>query len=147
MKRNLAPALFMLSLCAVLGGAREAGAQKVDATLPAIADSTLAAIEVLAPEPSPVTVVTQPPLRGGPVIAEPSPILLRDAHPIPEMLAGSAALPVAADWRMPASRTLIIGGTAAAIIGLAAVGGDAGAVIALSGTAVALYGLYLHYNR
>ena len=55
--------------------------------------------------------------------------------------------PVMVDWKMPTSRALMIGGAATALIGLAAVGGDTGAIIALSGTAVAVYGLYLHYNR
>jgi hypothetical protein len=48
---------------------------------------------------------------------------------------------------MPTSRALMIGGAATAIVGLVAIRGDTGAIVALSGTAVAVYGLYLHYNR
>ena len=146
MKRDLAPALFMLSLCAVLGGAREAGAQRVEASAFAINDSTLAAVQAPARKLEPVTIVAKPELRGGPVILPASPILLRDAAQPARMNAGLAA-PAPVDWRMPTSRSMIIGGSAAVIIGLALVGGDTGAIIAMSGTAVALYGLYLHYNR
>jgi hypothetical protein len=76
----------------------------------------------------------------------PTPILLNDPR------RGAQDLPFTTpaamvDWKMPTSRVLMIGGAAAAIVGLAAIGGDTGAIVALSGTAVAVYGLYLHYNR
>lgn len=146
MKRDLAPALFMLSLCAVLGGAREAGAQRFEAPAFAMNDSTLTAVQAPGRELEAVTIVAKQDGRGAPVIVPASPILLRDARQPARMNAGLAA-PAPVDWRMPTSRSMIIGGSAAAVLGLALVGGDTGAIIAMSGTAVAVYGLYLHYNR
>ena len=146
MKRHLAPALFSLRLCAVMGGVRTAGAQTVDGVgSPTVDSASIAMVAPLAQPARPMTVVT-PVMGGRPTIMAPTPILLSDVG------RGADNLPVAApvamlDWKMPTSRVLMIGGAATAIIGLAAIGGDTGAIVALSGTAVAVYGLYLHYNR
>jgi hypothetical protein len=155
MKRHLAPALFSLSLCAVMGGVRSAGAQTTDGAVAQGADS--ASVAMIAPvtplalgAAAPVRTTTMTlsselaPVRG-PVILSPTGVRAGDARIGVET--APAAAPVMVDWKMPTSRALIIGGAATAIIGLAAVGGDTGAIIALSGTAVAVYGLYLHYNR
>jgi hypothetical protein len=145
MKRHLAPALFSLSLCAVMGGVCTAGAQTLDAIAPSPVDSTT----IAAPAPVALFAPAMPAAQqhaGAPTMMAPTPIVLgRDD------VASDETRPVApvamVDWKMPTSRALMIGGAATAIIGLAAVGGDTGAIIALSGTAVAVYGLYLHYNR
>ena len=146
MKRHLAPALFSLSICAVMGGVRTAGAQAVDGIgTPTVDSAGIAVAAPLAPTAPAMAAVT-PVVAGGPVVMVPTPIRLNearlDAQDVP--LAASVAM---VDWKMPTSRVLIIGGAATAIVGLAAIGGDTGAIVALSGTAVAMYGLYLHYNR
>lgn len=153
MKRHLAPALFSLSLCAVMGGVRTAGAQTADGTVAQVADS--ASVDMIVPAiplaldaaaPAMGSIVARAPSRGG------SAVILASTGVRPNEArsgidAAAAAAPVMVDWKMPTSRALMIGGAATALIGLAAVGGDTGAIIALSGTAVAVYGLYLHYNR
>ena len=155
MKRHLAPALFSLSLCAVMGGVRTAGAQTTDAPVSQAADSaSVAMIPPVTPlaldgaAPVRTTAMTLPPVLPpvrGPVILAATGVRAGDARIGVDI--APAPAPVMVDWKMPTSRALIIGGAATAIIGLAAVGGDTGAIIALSGTAVAVYGLYLHYNR
>jgi len=143
MKRHLAHALFSLSLCAVMGGVRTAGAQTVDGIGPPAVDS--ASIVIVAPD-APALPAVIPVTTGRPTVMAPTPILLNDARRDAQDLPFNT--PVAmVDWKMPTSRVLMIGGAAAAIVGLAAIGGDTGAIVALSGTAVAVYGLYLHYNR
>ena len=149
MKRHLAHALFSLSLCAVMGGVRTAGAQTVEGIGPPTVDSASIAIVArlapLAPD-APALPAVIPVTTGRPTVMAPTPILLSDARRDAQDLPFTT--PVAmVDWKMPTSRVLIIGGAAAAIVGLAAIGGDTGAIVALSGTAVAVYGLYLHYNR
>lgn len=146
MKRHLAPALFSLSLCAVMGGVQKAGAQTLDGIAPPTVDS--ASIAMVAPRaPSaPVLSPAAPVMAGRPTVMAPTPILLNDAR------VGAHDAPFAApaamiDWKMPTSRALMIGGTAVAVVGLVAIGRDTGAIVALSGTAVAVYGLYLHYTR
>ena len=141
MKRHLAHALFSLSLCAVMGGVRTAGAQSLDGIVPPPADSAsvnTVVLEAAARRVAPIAV-------GAPLIAatgvRPADAMARAN----DALLAAPAAPV--DWKMPTSRALMIGGASAALIGLAVVGGDTGAIIALSGTAVAVYGLYLHYNR
>ena len=131
-RRQFALSLFALSLCALAGGARAADAQGVEAIVPTSIDSVRSTIADLAP--------TIRPASG---------ILLRESR-----MAAAASEPravvapvVGRSWKMPTSRTLMIGGTAAALIGLVAVKGDAGAIVALAGGGVAVYGLYLHYNR
>jgi hypothetical protein len=147
MKRHLAPALFSLSLCAVMGGVRSAGAQTTDGAAAQTADSASVAMIALDATPAALAAMSAPAplLRQSPVVLAATGVRLADA------IAGSETTPIAApvlvDWKMPTSRALMIGGAATAIIGLAAIGGDTGAIIALSGTAVAVYGLYLHYNR
>jgi len=154
MKRHLAPALFSLSLCAVMGGVRSAGAQTTDGAVAQNADSASVAMIALATPlaldaaaPVRTTAMTLPPVLApvrGPVLAATG---VRAGEARIGVATAPAPAPVMVDWKMPTSRALIIGGAATAIIGLAAVGGDTGAIIALSGTAVAVYGLYLHYNR
>ena len=156
MKRHLAPALFSLSLCAVMGGVRTAGAQTADGAAAQIADS--ASVTMIAPAiplafdaGAPALAASSRLTSGSTAIG--SPVILAATGVRPGDLAiGVATAPVPAavpmvDWRMPTSRALMIGGAATAVIGLAAIGGDTGAIIAMSGTAVAVYGLYLHYNR
>ena len=146
MKRHLAPALFSLSLCAVMGGVRVACAQTVDAPLQPIDDSVIATVEapIVPVEPAAVMAPSAP--GGGPFLIAPTGV--RPGATMFDVQTGAPAAPPAmVEWKMPTSRALMIGGAATAIIGLAAVGGDTGAIIALSGTAVAVYGLYLHYNR
>jgi hypothetical protein len=143
MKKHLAHALLSLSLCAVMGGVRTAGAQTLDGIGPPTVDS--ASIVIVAPL-APVSATVIPVTSGRPTVMAPTPILLNDPR------RGAQDLPFTTpaamvDWKMPTSRVLMIGGAAAAIVGLAAIGGDTGAIVALSGTAVAVYGLYLHYNR
>ena len=146
MKSHLAPSLLALSICAVLGSARAAHAQGMDATLPAVVDSVVA---LQQPERSllvPGTVVATADLA--PVIR---PSLMTLAQDVRSGALTTASRDVAAiqgrSWKMPASRTLMIGGTALAIVGLVAVKGDAGAIMGLAGGGIAVYGLYLHYNR
>src|SRR5690349_18016820 len=99
----------------------------------------------LLPAAAPAAVAPRA-LGGSPLLAAPTGVrataTMLEAYP-----STPAAPPPMVEWKMPTSRALMIGGAATAIIGLAAVGGDTGAIIALSGTAVAVYGLYLHYNR
>ena len=145
MKRYLAPALFSLSLCAVMGGIRTAGAQVANAAGEPRTDTmsvaSVAPVAAVSPELSPTVAGV-----GRPTILAPTSVGY--AGPRVEADAATIAPAVAmVDWKMPTSRALIIGGAATAIIGLAAIGGDTGAIVALSGTAVAVYGLYLHYSR
>lgn len=132
MNRQFALSLFALSLCALPGGARIAGAQGVEAIVPPSIDSVRSTIADLAP--------TIRPASG--ILLRESGISLAASEP-----RAVAAPVVGRSWKMPTSRTLMIGGTAAALIGLVAVKGDAGAIVALAGGGVAVYGLYLHYNR
>ncbi len=156
MKRHLAPALFSLSLCAVMGGVRTAGAQTADGAAAQIADS--ASVMTIAPAitlafnaAAPAPTASSRPASGSTFVV--SPVILATTGVRPRELAvgtATAAFPTPVprvDWKMPTSRALMIGGAATAVIGLAAIGGDTGAIIAMSGTAVAVYGLYLHYNR
>ncbi len=147
MKRHLAPSLIALSLCALLGGARAADAQSAEAIVPAAIDS----VDAQVTRPAPVANVvdqTRDPVDLRPMIRPATPMLLRSSlMPIDATRPSELAAFQGRDWKMPTSRTLMIGGTAAALIGLLAVGGDTGAIIALAGGGVAVYGLYLHYNR
>jgi hypothetical protein len=146
MKRHLAPALLSLSLCAVMGGVRTAGAQVVDGIgTPTVDSASIAIVAPLAPT-APAMPALTPAVAGRPMVMAPTPILLSDARldAPDEPFSASVAM---VDWKMPTSRALMIGGAATAIVGLVAIGGDTGAIVALSGTAVAVYGLYLHYNR
>ena len=145
MKRHLAPALFSLSLCAVLGGVRTAGAQTLNACPSAAIDSSAPDVSVpVAPREigSAIRVSAAP---AGPTILAPTAIGFSAA--ITEERTPFAPSAAMVDWKMPTSRALIIGGTATALIGVLAVKGDTGAIIGLTGTAVAVYGLYLHYTR
>ena len=150
MKRHLAPALFSLSLCAVMGGVHAAGAQTLDGIAQPPVDSARMAV-VAQGAPSTTVMPAAPLVTGRPTVMAPTPIRLNDpslgARDTGAQDALSPAPAIMVDWKMPTSRALIIGGAATAIIGLAAIGGDTGAIVALSGTAVAVYGLYLHYNR
>ena len=148
MKRHLAPSLFALSLCALLGGARAADAQVADAIVPAPIDSVVVRVQ-----PAPPVSLTA--ADGGAASVDLAPMIrpsfvapVRDVQMPPAL---AASRDVAAfqgrSWKMPTSRTLMIGGTALAIIGLVAVKGDTGAIMALAGGGVAVYGLYLHYNH
>lgn len=145
MKRHLAPALFSLSLCAVMGGVRTAGAQTLDA-LPAAAVDSLspAATAPIGPGEF-VSTIRMSSAAVGPTILAPTSVQLRAT--VTEQRASIAPAAVRVDWKMPTSRALMIGGAATAIIGVVAVKGDTGAIIGLAGTAVAVYGLYLHYTR
>ena len=147
MKRHLAPSLFALSLCALLGGARAADAQSAEAIVPATIDSVDASATRPAPAANAVVAASElVDLR--PMIRPATPMFRRPAlMPIDATRPGELAALQGRDWKMPTSRTLMIGGTAAALIGLLAVGGDTGAIIAMAGGGVAVYGLYLHYNR
>jgi hypothetical protein len=151
MKRHLAPALFSLSLCAVMGGVRTAGAQTLTELPPLVADSASVAPPSIAID---ADLASTPPtlapreqfMAGGPMILAPTTIPL--GTPGVRASASPVVAPVAmANWKMPTSRALMIGGAATAIIGVAVIGHDTGAIVALSGAAVAVYGLYLHYNR
>jgi hypothetical protein len=146
MKRHIAPSLFALSLCALLGGAGAAEAQGVHATVPTPVDSV-----VRAPEPSMSFAVVDAPIGSvdlAPVIRSSFPMTTRDVQVPPAL---SASRDIAAfqgrSWKMPTSRTLMIAGSVVALIGLFAVEGDEGAIMGLAGGGVAVYGLYLHYNR
>jgi hypothetical protein len=87
-----------------------------------------------------------PRVGGGPTIIAATGIRLDEGRA--PMAPAPVAPPVAiVDWKMPTSRALMIGGAATALIGVVAIGGDTGAIVGLTGTAVAVYGLYLHYNR
>lgn len=147
MKRHLAPSLFALSLCALLGGARAARAQAADAIVPAPVDSVVVWVQ---PEPatSPSTDARTIAADLAPVVRPSGPMVTRDVR-FPAALPASrdVATVLGRSWKMPTSRTLMIGGTAVALIGLLAVQGDTGAIMGLAGGGVAVYGLYLHYNR
>jgi len=147
MKRHLAPALFSLSLCAVMGGVHTVGAQTVNTVAPRTVDSANTTVTSPVASVPQVTTTVTPALAGRPTVPAPRPFRLNDTIPGHAAVASDAPSAVMAEWKMPTSRALMIGGAAAAVIGLAAVGGDTGAIIALSGTAVAVYGLFLHYNR
>ena len=144
MKRHLAPALFSLSLCAVMGGVRTAGAQTLDAIPAAIDSMAPTATQPLATGEF-VSTLRMSPGAVGPTILAPAAIQLRTT--VAEQRAPIAPAAVMVDWKMPTSRALMIGGAATAITGVVAVKGDTGAIIGLAGTAVAVYGLYLHYTR
>ena len=147
MKRHLAPSLFALSLCALLGGARAADAQAANATVPAPIDPPAAAraeaIHQSSVGPTAAAAITPSPM----VLSAPSSILNSGRSALDVAAPAGVAVVQGRDWKMPTSRTLMIGGTAAALIGLALIGGDTGAIIAMAGGGVAVYGLYLHYNR
>ena len=147
MKRHLAPALFSLSLCAVMGGVQTAGAQAAaGASAPGI-DTTIVVASIAS---GVATAADSPKVDGAAagaraMLVASSPV---GVMPLRRVAAESPRTPaVAVDWKMPTSRALMIGGAATAIVGLVAIGGDTGAIVALSGTAVAVYGLYLHYSR
>lgn len=147
MKRHLAPSLFALSLCALLGGARAAHAQAADAIVPA-PDSVVIRLQA-----EPATSASTADARTvaadlAPVVRPSGPMVTRDVQ-FPAALPASrdVATVLGRSWKMPTSRTLMIGGTAVALIGLLAVQGDTGAIMGLAGGGVAVYGLYLHYNR
>ena len=145
MKRHLAPALFSLSLCAVMGGVRTAGAQTPNATPAAAIDSSAPAVSAPVVTRETVSAIGVSAAPAASTILAPTTIgfgtaITEDRTPI----APAAAM---VEWKMPTSRALIIGGTATALIGVLAVKGDTGAIIGLTGTAVAVYGLYLHYTR
>ncbi len=147
MKRHLAPSLFALSLCALLGGARAADAQGVDAIVPTAIDSVVVRVQ---PEPavSPTVVDARAAsLDLAPVMRPSFPMIARGVQYPFAVPARDLAAFQGRSWKMPTSRTLMIGGTAVALVGLIAVKGDAGAIMALTGGGVAVYGLYLHYNR
>ena len=146
MKRHLASSLFALSLCGLLGGARAADAQGVDAIVPVAIDSVVRVQPVAVVSPT----VADAGVAAGdlaPVMRSSSPTIARAVqYPVAVPTRGVAAVQDRG-WKMPASRTLMIGGTALALVGLFAVEGDPGAIMALAGGGVAVYGLYLHYNR
>ena len=147
MKRHLAASLFALSLCALPGGARAAEAQVATATVPSFIDST-AALRADADSPSHVAASAGAGVPSGPMVLTSTRGILNSDGPAVDVAAPAAVAAIQGrDWKMPTSRTLMIGGVAAAIIGLAVVGGDTGAIIAMAGGGVAVYGLYLHYNR
>ena len=147
MKRHFAPSLVALSFCALLGGARAANAQSVEAIVPTAIDS-IAPARAEPGVPASVGAATTPLPDLRPLMRPASPILLRHVDSVTndDVLARELAVQ-GRSWKMPTSRTLMIGGVVAVIVGLAAVKGDTGAVIALAGGGVAVYGLYLHYNR
>ena len=147
MKRHFAPSLVALSLCALLGGARAAGAQDVVAIVPTPVDSVVVRAGA---ETSQQPVVPVAPVLSGPfapVMRPFAPISSPDVRYPAVLPSSDVAVVQGRDWKMPTSRTLMIGGTAVALVGLLAVKGDAGAIMALTGGGVAVYGLYLHYNR
>jgi hypothetical protein len=144
MKRHLAPALFSLSLCAVMGGVQTAGAQAVSVA-PALAIDTTTTVSI-ASVVAPADPLPTAPAPARVTIMTPAPVGVTATRSVP---ADAPTRPAAAafDWKMPTSRALMIGGAATAIVGLVAIQGDTGAIVALGGTAVAVYGLYLHYSR
>ena len=172
MTRQLALSPFAVCLWALLGGARVAGAQAVEAIAPAAIDvsvsgparlaevggvvpsSVLASSVALSPLGQ-TSIVSTKVVRVGrefsdlaAAIRPASGILLRDASDTVESPdPRDFAAVLRRGRRMQTSRALMIGGTAAAVIGLLVVNGDSGAIIALAGGGVAVYGLYLHYNR
>ena len=147
MKRHLAPSLFALSLCALLGGAGAAHAQDVDAIVPAAVDSIVPRV-ASAPAASASDDVRIVPGDLAPVVRPAVALIARDVQmPSATTAPRDVALLQGRSWKMPTSRTLMIGGTALALVGLMAVQGDTGAIMALSGGGIAVYGLYLHYNR
>ncbi len=148
MKRRFAPSLFALSLCALLGSVRTAGAQGAETVVATSLDS-VASMRVTAPNAPPIAAgAFGAQFTHGPVIQRASAVRLADVAAAPDA-ARSRDLAVfqGRDWKMPTSRTLMISGVAAVAVGLLAVKGDAGAIIAMTGGGVAVYGLYLHYNR
>ena len=148
MKRHLAPSLFALSLCALLGGARVAGAQGVDAIVPAPIDSVAVLAQAASSTSPTVADARVASVDLAPVIRSSFALPVRSVELPPAFSASrDAAAFQGRNWKMPTSRTLMIGGTALAIIGLVAVKGDTGAIMALAGGGVAVYGLYLHYNH
>jgi len=146
MKRHLAPALLSLSLCAVMGGVGTAGAQTLDGTASVVIDSTVVSPTAPVAVRERATEMHVPASSAAPMILAPTSIRL-GAVAIGEDRMAIAPAAVMVDWKMPTSRALIIGGTATALVGVLAVKGDTGAIIGLAGTAVAVYGLYLHYTR
>src|SRR5687768_337019 len=146
MKRHFAPSLFALSLCALLGGARAAEAQDANAIVPTPIDS--AAVPALDNAEAPV-VAASAAARGAftPLNQPSAAMFLRAQAPLAEEASTAGVAFQGRSWRMPSSRTLMIAGVAAVAIGLFAIEGDTGAIVALAGGGVAVYGLYLHYNR
>ena len=134
MKNPLLPALIAIG--ALVGGAR-ADAQRPENVL--VVESF--------PAPPPAAGIQSTPaslsVTVGPVAAAPTPVI-RAAVPA-NSAAVAAPVVQGGRLRMPTSRVLIIGGTAAALTGIL-VGGDTGAIVAVTGTASAIYGLYLHYR-
>src|SRR5688500_6226698 len=102
MKRHLAPSLFALAFCALLGGARAAEAQGADAIVPTAIDSVAS-----GPARSAVMAIA----TATSVTADFAPVM-RPTSPVVAGGAGiSSAVPVAdypsvfgRDWKMPTSR-------------------------------------------
>ena len=139
MTRNLLPALAILWIGALVGGACAAGAQRPETLSPAAP----------AAEASVVTsrdAATLPALGHAfsidPLFATTSIVRSSSSFAVPD----AAAPAVAIDWRMPSSRALIVGGTATALVGLFVVKREAGAAMACVGGAAAIYGLYLRFR-
>jgi hypothetical protein len=138
MRKHVGLALVAIALAAMAGSPR-AHAQRADGhPVPVLAVDGSTLVAGLAPAiPS-----SDAGRSRGPVIAGPT-IVTRAAAE--SATPGDAASIAQAGTRMPTSRVLIIGGTAAALAGIL-IGGDAGAIVAVTGTVGAVYGLYLHYR-
>ena len=133
MTNRLRPALVAIALAALAGSARADAQRRADTVIGLEVTDSLAATD------SRVVATTR---LHGPLVAGPTPV----SRTVPASARHDA--PVAAAQgrpRMPTSRALIIGGTAAALAGIV-IGGDAGAIVAVTGTVGAVYGLYLHYR-
>jgi hypothetical protein len=147
MKIPLLPALIALAVCVLAGGAR-AEAQRPEGVV-AIDPATTAARSA---DPSFALVgadlsmaTTSPVVSLGPRLVAPTSVTRGPDAGAPTLDVVARPLAQSGGIRMPTSRVLMIGGAAAAITGLL-VGGDAGAIVAVTGTAAAIYGLYLHYR-
>lgn len=146
MKRQFAAAVSALSLCVLLGGARDADAQALDAIVPTTIDSLSTTIRPVADAAPAIDAPVTEHGSFSPIL-QPSRSILREQSPAVQDPRSIAPAFQGRSWKTPTSRTLMIAGVAAVAIGLFVVEGDAGAIMAMAGGGVAVYGLYLHYNR
>lgn len=146
MKRQFAATVLALSLFALPGGARDADAQAVGALVPPTIESVATTVRPVAEAGPAIDAPVKEHGSFSPVL-RPSHSILRDQSSTVDEVQSIAPAFQGRSWKTPTSRTLMIAGVAAVAIGLFVVEGDAGAIMAMAGGGVAVYGLYLHYNR
>jgi hypothetical protein len=142
MNQPLLPALIALAFAALAGGAR-ADAQRPETAVTATPAPVTTMAVAPASTPTGSAVATAGRSHLGPTIVPPTGVTVGTAEAAEPTR--DAALILQRARRMQTSRLLMIGGTALAIGGLF-IGGDAGAIVSVTGGSAAVFGLYLHYR-